>query len=282
MAKRRRQRGGAGGAKRFSIRRSLRFVMRAGFALAVVAGGAWVAFGGGAQRLAERASEVRDAAFALAGLRVGDVTVSGRHYTSASELLDALDVARGDPITSFDPVAARERVVALDWVRSARVMRLFPNTIHVEIVEHQPIAIWQNGSAATLVDERGVVVTDLDVRSFAHLPRVIGAGGASAAPAFLAELEARPAIARRVRSSLRVGDRRWSLELDNGVIVHLPEEGIGRALDALVSLNESEGLVDRDVAIVDMRLPDRLTVVPGRDGRGNSPAAAPSEAGARS
>ncbi|NND49133.1 MAG: FtsQ-type POTRA domain-containing protein [Rhizobiales bacterium] len=267
MAKRRKQRAGAGSGWRFALRRPARLFMVAAASIAVLAAGYELTTGAGSKIVSDSLSELKGATANLLGLTVQDVTVSGRQYTTAHEILDAIDVGRGDPITKVDPVAARQRVMALDWVRSASVMRLYPDTIHVSIEEHEPLAIWRNGEKTSLIDERGAVVSDLSVRSFPHLPMVVGSGAGEAAEAFLAELERRPAIAERVHASLRIGERRWSLRLDNGVIVHLPEDGIGRALDELVGINETEGLIDRDVAVVDMRLPDRVTVLPGREGQ---------------
>jgi len=262
MGKRRRERAGAGRGWRFALRS--RPVRRSAAALTLLAGLYGFAFEGGWEYVTESARQAGDATVRALGLTVQDVTVSGRRYTSAHEILAALDVGRGDPITRVDPEIARERVLALDWVRSASVMRLYPGTIHVAIEEHEPLAIWRNGNQTRLIDERGAVVSDLDVSSFPYLPLVVGGGAAEAAAPFLAELSRRPAIARRVSASLRVGGRRWSLRLDNGVIVHLPEDGVALALDELVSINERQRLIDRDVAVVDMRLPDRVTVLPGR------------------
>ncbi len=267
MAKRRRQRAGAGSGWRFALHRPARFFMVAAASIAVPAAGYELTTGAGSGIVSDSLSEIKGATAGLLGLTVQDVTVSGRKYTTVHEILDAIDVGKGDPIANVDPVAARQRVMALDWVRSASVMRLYPDTIHVSIEEHEPLAIWRNGDKTSLIDERGAVVSDLSVRAFPHLPMVVGSGACEVAEAFLSELERRPAIAERVHASLRIGERRWSLRLDNGVIVHLPEDGIGRALDELVGINETEGLIDRDVAVVDMRLPDRVTVLPGREGR---------------
>lgn len=265
MAKRRRKRAGAGRGWQSVVRRCARLALIAIVAGGVIAGGHWLLAGGGARQVVEHIADAGDGVLKAVGMTVRDVTVTGRFYTSAQDILTALGAARGIPITAIDPQTARERVIALDWVREASVMRLYPNTIHVVIEEHEPLAIWRSGQTATLIDERGAVVDDLDVRSFPHLPLVVGAGAAEAAPVFLAELGKRPAISARVQASLRVGERRWSLRLHNGVIVHLPDEGAGRALDELIDLNERVGLVDRDIAVVDMRLPDRVTVLPGRD-----------------
>ena len=45
-----------------------------------------------------------------------------------------------------------------------------------------------------------------------------------------------------------------------GVTVKLPESGVREALAQLVKLNAESRLLDRDVVVVDLRLPDRITV----------------------
>jgi cell division protein FtsQ len=44
------------------------------------------------------------------------------------------------------------------------------------------------------------------------------------------------------------------------VTVKLPEKGIGEALAELVKLDAKSKLLDRDVSVIDLRLPDRITV----------------------
>jgi cell division protein FtsQ len=58
----------------------------------------------------------------------------------------------------------------------------------------------------------------------------------------------------------RVADRRWTLTFDNGVKLHLPEQDLGRAWAKFAQLERNQGLLDRDIAVVDLRLPDRLVV----------------------
>jgi len=264
MARRRKRSASTRGGWLVQLQRRVRFARVLGVCLAVFYAAYWTTLGGGWQLGAGMLGNAGRSVVDMVGLNVQDVTVTGRHYTRTHEILDALSVAHGDSIFSIDPYDARDRVMKLDWVQSAEVTRFYPHTVHVEIDEYQPIAVWRNGEVFSLVHDQGTVVSVLDVDSFSHLPLVEGSGAAEAAVPFLAELSRRPAIAERVRASLRIGSRRWSLQLDNGVIVHLPEQGVDRALDELIELNERAGLIDRDVSVVDMRLPDRITVRPGR------------------
>jgi len=56
-----------------------------------------------------------------------------------------------------------------------------------------------------------------------------------------------------------VAERRWNLRLKNGIDIRLPESEPERALEALVALDRDKKLLSRDVAVIDMRVPDRAT-----------------------
>jgi len=57
-----------------------------------------------------------------------------------------------------------------------------------------------------------------------------------------------------------VGERRWNLRLHNGTDVLLPEGAEGAAIKRLSELQQEAKLLDRPVAAIDLRLPDRLVV----------------------
>jgi cell division protein FtsQ len=63
-----------------------------------------------------------------------------------------------------------------------------------------------------------------------------------------------------VHASILVADRRWTLRLVNGIDVRLPETDTDAALHRLVDLDRDKKLLTRDVAMIDLRLPDRVTV----------------------
>jgi cell division protein FtsQ len=63
-------------------------------------------------------------------------------------------------------------------------------------------------------------------------------------------------------AAVRVGERRWNLRLKNGADVMLPEGAETQALNKLMELQTTDALLDRPLAVVDMRLPDRLVVRP--------------------
>jgi cell division protein FtsQ len=198
---------------------------------------------------------------ALAGFSVQEVTVKGRSHADAKALVGALGVAQGDPIFGLDTDGARERIEKLDWVKSATVTRLLPDTVHVEIVERVPFAIWQRGGELTIVDLDGYSITSRDVSAYGSLPLVVGFGAARQAPALLTLMQKeQPALLARVRAFVLVGERRWNLRLENGVDVKLPETGIGLALADVVALDQQYRIFSRDIQSIDLRLPDRVSI----------------------
>jgi len=71
---------------------------------------------------------------------------------------------------------------------------------------------------------------------------------------------AHEALADRVSALVRVGDRRWDVLLNDGPTIRLPEQGQEAALQEVVRLEAQAKLLQRDVAIVDLRIPDRITI----------------------
>jgi cell division protein FtsQ len=238
-------------------RRNLRFVLFAITGFVVVLVGATIAHsarrGGAVANLEERFGRAID-------LRVATIEFHGQSNTPEALLNTALGVSKGDPILGFSVEGARQRIEALSWVEHVAVERRLPDTIYVDITERRPYAIWQNQGKFQLIDRNGEVVTNEDVASFNDLPLVVGLGAPAHAADMLTALAAVPDIKSRVVAIVRVGERRWNLQLKNQVTVMLPEGHEPAALARLNDLQSQQQLLDRKLLFVDMRLPDRLAV----------------------
>jgi cell division protein FtsQ len=97
-------------------------------------------------------------------------------------------------------------------------------------------------------------------RSFVDLPLVVGKGADKKAKDFVALLARYPDVQANVRASILIAERRWNLRLKNGLDVKLPEIGVEQALARLVTLDRELQLTSRDITVLDLRLPDRVTV----------------------
>ncbi len=226
------------------------------FALGVAAGGVAAWRSGMAGILARTAL----AWSGDSGLAVSEVTVEGRRETPVGQVLAALDVKRGTPLFAFSPKAAREKLMALGWVADASVVRRLPDTIHVTLRERRPAAIWQRNGSFTLVDETGAVIGARDVPRFSHLRVIVGGDAPAHFAALFSALSSEPRLAGRVVAAVRISQRSWNLQMDNGITVLLPAEGVAAAWSLFAKVAEESELLERDVARIDLREQDRMVV----------------------
>jgi cell division protein FtsQ len=241
--------------------RAVKIAAALGLVAGLGAGGAYAWRAGGADRLDDLVWDLRAGALnmtAHAGLAIGEVIVEGRERTAARDVMAVLDARRGAPILAFDPHAAKAELETLPWVRRATVERRLPGTIHVRLEERIPLALWQNRGRFHVIDVEGREIAGVDPAGFPRLLAVVGEDAPRHAAALIALLDTEPAMRARVAAAVRVGGRRWNLNLDNGVVVNLPETNAGAAYERLAQLARDNGLVERDLVSVDLRLPDRL------------------------
>ncbi len=196
-----------------------------------------------------------------AGLTVQNVTLEGRVHTSRSKIMAAVGLKRGEPLYGFDPRAIRARLTALSWVRQASVERRMPDTVRIRIVERRPLALWQRNGKLSLLDDRGKIITRYKLRRFRNLLIIVGSDAPQHAARLIAMLGMEPKLAQRVNAAVRVGKRRWNLELRGGIKVRLPEADADKAWRKLARLERRHRLLDREITSVDLRQPDRLIVV---------------------
>jgi len=195
-----------------------------------------------------------------AGLIVQEVVVEGRSKTRKNALLQALQVSEGDNILTINIKEMKDRINKLPWVKFARIERHFPNKISLTLVERTPMARWQTNRMLKLIDDHGDVIPVVDLTSFSNLPIIIGKNAPKIAGQILRTLSNEPHLFRRVKSLTLVSDRRWDVELDNQINVHLPEKNPGKAWTHLATMEQGHNIFGDQVQGIDMRLENQLII----------------------
>lgn len=194
------------------------------------------------------------------GLSVQEIRIEGREFAPREALLAAIGTVPGEAMLDFNPAAAKARLEEIAWVERAHVERRMPGTILVRISERRAFAVWQREGRFSVIDREGRVMATERLEAFGPLPLVVGNGAERVAAQMIDLLRSAPEIADRVQAIVRVSERRWNLRLQNGADVMLPEGQEEAAITRLAELQARDKLLDRPLAAVDMRLPDRLVV----------------------
>ncbi|WP_306017483.1 cell division protein FtsQ/DivIB [Oceanicaulis sp. MMSF_3324] len=200
-----------------------------------------------------------------AGYTLDWLDVAGAERTGVEEIAMAVGAAPGLGLSRVDLVAARESIQSLSWVKSAEVLRLWPDRIAVLIEERQPYAVWQINQTHHVIDPDGYVIDAADPRDFLDLPRVVGEDANREAGAVIALLALHPEIRDRVTNAIRVGERRWNLRLQSGGDVLLPEDDPASALALLAAMHEERGVLDYEAQIFDLRNAGEMVMRPWPD-----------------
>ncbi|WP_245431231.1 cell division protein FtsQ/DivIB [Rhodoplanes roseus] len=204
--------------------------------------------------------DVRDMGANAVGFRIAGVALTGHKHLSRDEVLAIAGVSGRSSLLFLDAAEARARLKANPWVGDATVQKLYPDRLAIDITERVAFALWQKDGQVNVIASDGTVLEAFVSKSVMTLPFVVGAGAETRARDFVAQLDRYPAIRDQVRASVLVAERRWTLKLKSGIDVRLPENDLPRALDQLATLEQDKKLLSRDIVMIDLRLPDRVTV----------------------
>jgi len=204
--------------------------------------------------------DARDTAANSVGFRIAAISLTGSKEVSREEILTTAGVTGRASLLFLDADAARERLMANPWIGDAAVLKLYPDRLQITVTERQAFAIWQKDGRVSVIAADGTVLEPFVERRYVGLPLVVGKGAERAAKDFLTVIDRYPDIRAQLRASILVAERRWNLRLANGIDVRLPETDVVAALDRLVALDHDKKLLSRDITMVDLRLPDRVSV----------------------
>jgi cell division protein FtsQ len=216
--------------------------------------------GGHLEEATSALSDTRNSIANSAGFRITAVSINGRKQLSQDEVLATGGVNGRSSLLFLDAAVVRDKLKANPWIADATVLKLYPGQLQIDIVERSAFALWQQDGRLSVISDDGAVLQPYVSRRFISLPLVVGKGAETRARDFLALLARYPQVRAATKAAIFIGERRWNLRLKDGLDIRLPENDIGNALAALSKLDKEDRLFSRDIAAVDMRLPDRLTV----------------------
>jgi len=194
------------------------------------------------------------------GMAADDIRISGLMHHDPEAVLAHIGVRPGGSLVGFNADEARILLESLDWVADAEVRRTFPNSLEISLNEREPFAIWQMDGNYAVIDREGAEMSGLNPLSLRQLPLVSGKGANVAAADYVNQMEAIPALMVKVQAAARVGERRWTLYLDNGVKIDLPEENVDAALRRVAELDAKQNILSKGIREIDLRTNDRIVI----------------------
>lgn len=189
-------------------------------------------------------------------------------HVTGGDLAVMTDVAallpQAFPVSSFDLDLEQMRadIEALAPIKSASVRVGQGGALEVQLTPRVPVALWRDAGTLRLIDADGVEAGQIMARAERlDLPLIAGDGAEDMIDEALRLFAAAGPLIDRVRGLVRMGERRWDMVLDRDQRLLLPSEDPVSALDRVIALNDAQDMLNRDVAVVDMRNTNRPTLL---------------------
>jgi cell division protein FtsQ len=186
--------------------------------------------------------------------------VTPTEFVSAKELEQYVKMSVKESFFSLDVQAASETLLTHPWVKNVKARKVWPNTLLVDVEEHQP---WLNLNNKQLISKEGVVFEPQSVEGFSELPLLIGNYGdiEDLLSMYHFFTEQMPADEFRItKLSFHVYNG-WTMWLENGIRLYLGKQHLSERLERFLSvLHEMKKQQRNQISYIDLRYPSGVAV----------------------
>ena len=182
------------------------------------------------------------------------ITESETHNLSSVEAM--AKTALRAPTRTLDLAILNNRISSVPGVRNVATRRLPNGTLRILVEPHQTVAQWTDGSAFYPLAADGTMV---------NIPSETRDNGAivfrGTLPDDISDITAAAQpIANIIDYIEWIENRRWNIMTTNGITIMLPETDATASIRGIISLNEKQNILNRDIKVIDMRDISRILV----------------------
>lgn len=188
------------------------------------------------------------------------IKIDGVNHRISNEIRSVMNLDL--PISSydFDLENIKSKVQLMNIVETANLF-IADNIIHVEILERKPSIIWQNNDNLEILDANGISISSVNSRQkHLNLPLIAGQGANKHVKEALFIYHHNLIFSEQLIGLVRVGNRRWNMDLINNRRVMLPSEGVNKALKKMIELNFVYEFSSKNFNVLDFRNINRVII----------------------
>lgn len=222
----------------------------------------WVVKFGGNEKVLEFTYKAATKFFIELDLKVDSVEITGNKIVPTDIILEKIIESMGNfrekSIMLIDLEKLRSDIKTLGWIEDVQIKKKLPDKLIFNITERTPKIIWQNKGKLWLADESGDLLTSEIRKKYLYLPIVIGQKNEKDIPEFFEILKSEPSLEKLVSSAVKVGERRWNMNLNNGIIVMLPEKNAKESWQMLAKIEKDKAIFSKKINYIDLRIESQL------------------------
>jgi cell division protein FtsQ len=197
------------------------------------------------------------------GFVVEKIAFDTQHNQAENEFPYELGIRKGDTIFAQSTQNIFANVAKNPWIKSLVVHKGFPNIISILVYYKKAIAIHQRYSQFVLIDENGddiEQVAQKNVKRY-NLPIIVGDNAPKNIGKALSSFSKFPVILKKINALSYVGDRRWDIIINNGMVVKLPAGDLISSLEKLELFLKNPNFNKNTIKAIDMRIKEKIILV---------------------
>ena len=232
--------------------------------LALTAFAIWWIWFGGNEIVKSKLSTKTNETFVNIGVKTKSIEIIGNSVVSDDEIVKAIFTNKYEaPKTSLvtlDLDKIKNKLLKKGWIAEVHLKKKMPDTLLVAIKERKPEVIWQSDGQLWLADNEGNKITQDISKIYLDLPYVLGENSQSDITELYSIITSSPYLFSQFNGAERVGQRRWDVELKNGILVKLPENNPEYAWKKLAETDKEKEILSKDISYIDLRIEGQIIV----------------------
>ena len=193
------------------------------------------------------------------GFHLQNIYITGNNNLQKVDILNIINDKKYKTIFDVNLFEIHNNLLLNEWIETVKIERTLPSSIKIQIIEKNPVAIWQTKLGNKLITEDGSIISNANVTAFKDsLPIIIGEGANKNAFIILQILRKNPDLYNNVWSISYINKRRWNVHLKQGVIVILPKKQIHAAWTKIDFLQRKYKILDIGLTEIDIRNQDQI------------------------
>jgi len=188
------------------------------------------------------------------GFSINHIDINGTKYLSNIKIHNIFENYKAVSIFNVDLNKVHKEISKYNWIKSVHLKRVMPNKIKVNLIENEPIAIWQNKKGNYILTKEGVLISDYNFNVFKNkLPIIKGENIDQNIIEILDILKINKSMANEIWSLSYINMRRWDLHFKQGLVIRLPSNNPLEAWKLAAKLNQKYNILNLGLTEIDLR-----------------------------
>ena len=188
------------------------------------------------------------------GFFIKNVDIKGINHLNQKDILNSINYYNKKNIFNVNLKNIYNEIKQNTWVEEVSIKKIYPNTLKIDLIEKEPIAIWQNKSAYHLITKNGEIILEANLNNFKkHLPIIIGKNAHKNVYSILQILNIDKNLTKNIWSLTFVNERKWDIHFNQGLTIRLPSTSVKEAWEKIILLSEKFNILSLDLTELDLR-----------------------------